>query len=279
MLDRCWRGIREMKQVRTATALFILLSAAGGSALAQEQGSEGLPQAEFPTVLSPEPLSFYGDPQAPDLSGVWVRVDADANAGATATSKEGWLPWPPPLRPEFDKTWRERVAKAVAGERTDDPVRGCLPPGMPRYVTGTNSPMVLMQVPGVVMMYRYGIPFRRVWLTGVKLPDPVDREEFFNGYAIGHYEGSDLVTEVVGMKDLPIDGTGIPHSPNLHISERYHRIDATTMRVTVKLTDPTAYTRPMTSTVIYKAYDKPRWEIDEFVCTPITDYHPQDYVR
>lgn len=265
-----------MRRLGTAAALIAISAGAGSSVLAQEQGSATLPQAMVPAVLPPEDLNWHGDPKAPDLAGVWVRVETDAKAGS---SKEGWLPWPPPLKPKFAEIWRKRVADAAVGKRTDDPVRACLPPGMPRYVTGTTSPMLLMQVPGLVITYRYGIPFRRIWLTGVKLPDPKDREDFFNGNAIGHYEGSDLVTEVVGMKDLPIDGTGIPHSPDLKIVERYHRVDATTLQVKVTLTDPSAYTKPMMSTVTYRLYNKPRWEIDEFVCTPVTDYHPENYVR
>ena len=262
-----------MKRIGLAATL--ALWPAGNAAIGQDQGSAALPQAQVPAVMPPESLNWHGDAKAPDLAGVWVRVDTDAKPGVT---KEGW-PSSPPLKPAFMEIWRKRVADAAAGTRTDDPVRGCLPPGMPRYVTGTNSPMLLMQLQGLVVMYRYSIPFRRIWLTGVKLPDPKEREDFFEGNAIGHYEGSDLVTEVVGMKDLPIDGTGIPHSPDLKIAERYHRVDATTLQVKVTLTDPTAYTKPMTSTVTYKLYPKPRWEIDEFVCTPVTDYHPQDYVR
>ena len=96
----------------------------------------GQAQYQAPTPISPEKLSWYGDPKAPDISGVWVRVDPPAAAGA---SKEGWMPWPPPLKGKFAETWRQRVADAAAGKRTDDPVQGCLPPGMPRYMTGRRA--------------------------------------------------------------------------------------------------------------------------------------------
>jgi hypothetical protein len=215
--------------------------------------------------------------------GAWVRVDTAAPAAPAArpasASKEGWLPWGPPLKPKFAAIWKQRLADAAAGKRTDDPVRACMPPGMPRYMTGTNGPVLIVQTPGRVMLYREGIPVRRVWLTGVAIPAPKDLENFFNGNSIGRYEGSDLVTEVAGMKDLPIDSTGVPHSDDLRIVERYHRVDARTMTVQVTLTDPTAYTRPMTTTVTYKAVDDPLWEPQEFVCTPVTGYHPDKYVQ
>jgi hypothetical protein len=39
---------------------------------------------------APGHVSWYGDPKAPDISGVWVRVD---EAAATGRSHEGWTPF------------------------------------------------------------------------------------------------------------------------------------------------------------------------------------------
>ena len=236
------------------------------AALAQTQ--------DTPTPAS-EALNWYGDPKAPNLSGVWVRVATLDTSG----SKEGWSPWPPPLKPAFAAIWKKRVADAAAGTRTDDPVRGCLPPGMPRFMTGMTGPMLIIQTPGRVMVYRDGIPTRRIWLDGHPNPAPKDLESFYGGNAVGRYQGGDLMTEVVGITDQPIDATGVPHSDALKIVERFHRIDAKTLPVTITLTDATAYTRPMTSTVTYTSYGDPLWEPREFLCTPKTDFHPERFVR
>ncbi|MGY2737035.1 hypothetical protein ACVWYO_004768 [Sphingomonas sp. UYP23] len=232
--------------------------------------------ASSPSIITPsEKLNWHGDATAPDISGVWVLVDAPAISG----SKEGWQPWAPPLKATFAEMWKKRVADAQAGKRTDDPVRGCLPPGMPRFITGTNGPMLIVQTKGRVLLYRDGIPVRRIWLNAAARPAAKDLESFSNGNAIGHYAGLDLVTEVIGIKDQPIDSTGVPHSDDLKIVERYHRVDAKTLRVTVTLTDPTAYTRSLTSSVTYRLLDDPAWEPQEFLCTPITNFHPEKYVR
>ena len=133
-------------------------------------------RAQAPLPLPAERLSWYGDPSAPDISGVWVRdaaADQAAAGGAASKSKEGWTPWPPPLKPEFLATWQKRVADSAAGKRVDDPVRGCLPPGMPRFITGANNPLLIIQTPGRITMYRDGSPVRRVWLDGQPLP-PID---------------------------------------------------------------------------------------------------------
>ena len=196
-----------------------------------------------------------------------------------SASKEGWRPWPPPLKAPYAAIWRKRVTDASAGTRTDDPVRTCMPAGMPRFITGMTPPMLILQTPGRVMLYRDGMPVRRIWLDGRPHPRPEDLESFSNGNAIGRYVGTDLVTDIAGIKDQPIDSTGIPHSDDLKIVERFHRVDAQTLRVTVTLNDKTAFTRPMTNTIIYKLHSDPLWEPREFLCTPQTGYAPEQFVQ
>ena len=226
-----------------------------------------------------EQLSWYGDAGVPNLSGVWKRVDPSGTYASATQSKEGWRPWPPPLKAPFAVVWQKRVADAAVGTRTDDPVRGCLPPGMPRYMSGATGPLLIIQTPGRVTLYRDGDPVRRIWVDGRSQPKTTSLESFSNGNAIGRYDGPDLITDVVGIKDEPIDGTGVPHSEDLRIMERYHRVDANTLLVTVTLTDPAAYAEPMTTTVTYATLNDPLWEPREFICTPLTNYHPDVYVR
>lgn len=246
-----------------------------GGALAALLASAAL--AEPVTVVPPEPLSWYGDPRAPDLSGVWVR--ADPPPAAPTASKEGWLPWPPPLKAPYAATYAKRLADGAAGKRTDDPVTTCQPGGMPRVVTGMTTPMLLIQTPGRVVIYRDGVPVRRIWLDGRPFPAARNLESFSNGNAMGHYAGQDLVTELRGIRDQPVDATGVPHSDDLVIAERFRRIDANTLRVEVTLTDPTAYSQPMRTTVTYTRSTDLLWEPREFLCTPKTDYHPDRYVH
>ena len=262
----------DLSGVRAAAVGRAALCGVLGAALLSASGLQALAQPPAPSP--PEHLSWYGDPSAPDISGVWVLQPSTGSG-----SKEGWAPWPPPLKGEFAAKWKTRVAEAAAGKRTDDPVQACLPPGMPRFMTGTRSPLLILQTPGRVMMYRDSAPVRRIWLDGHPFPAPKDLDSFSNGNARGRYEGQTLVTEVIGIKGEPIDGTGVPHSDDLKLQERIRRLDADTLRVDVTLNDPTAYTRPMTTTVTYKALKDPSWKPTEFLCTPRTDYHPDVYVR
>jgi hypothetical protein len=150
---------------------------------------------------------------------------------------------------------------------------------MPRFITGDRSPLLIIQSHQRVTFFRAGEPARRVWVDGRRLPAPDDVEPFLKGTAVGNYEGQELVIESRGFKDEPIDSTGVPHSDALQIVEHYHRIDDQTLKVDVVLKDPEAYSRPLNTSVIYKAVKDPLWEPQEFICTPKTNYHPDRYVR
>ena len=268
----------SVDKVLSVTALFGLVATAswGNAVLAQV----------LPVALPPQPLSWFGDPGKPNLSGVWARTDiasdpkgASANVKGVATGKEGWTPWPPPLRGDFASLWKKRVAEDAIGTRSDDPVTECLPAGMPRFITGMNGPLLLVQTPGRVSMTREYGPPRRIWLDGRKLPSRDDLEQFFSGNSVGHYEGETLVVDTVGVKDEPIDGTGVPHSDKVVIQERYHRVNEQTLSVEVTIKDELALRKPMRTVVTYKAVTDPLWELQDLTCVPKNGYHPELFVK
>ena len=225
------------------------------------------------------PVSYYGDPSAPDMSGPWILTQNEPGKSSSGSgSKEGWRSWPPPLKAPFAATWKQRVADAAAG-KSSDPVIGCMPGGMPRFVTADTTPLLIVQTKGRILFYRDGEGPRRVWLDGRAFPAPADLEVFLKGTGIGRYEGSDLMIETRGIRDQPIDSTGVPHSDQLVIKERYHKLDDQTLKVDLTMVDPVAYTRPMTATAIYKRITDPNWAPVEFICRPKTDYHPDKYIH
>ena len=233
-----------------------------------------------PGASPPQALSWYGDPGSPNLSGVWARAEVVVEGRDEGkVSKEGWAPWPPPLRGKFAQVWAKRVADAKAGVRTDDPVTACLPAGMPRFITGMNGPLLIVQTPRRVAMTREFGPPRRIWLDGRSLPTPDNLEQFFSGNSVGRYEGATLVVDTIGPKDQPIDSTGVPHSEMVAIQERYSRVDETTLRVEVLVSDRLALRRPLRTVVTYKAITDPKWELQELTCTPKTGYHPELFVK
>ena len=146
-------------------------------------------------------------------------------------------------------------------------------------MAGMTGPLLIVQTPGRVTISREGLPVRRIWTDGRPLPKPRDLEQFFGGNSVGRYDGPALVTEVAGLRDQPLDATGVPHSDDLRVTERFHRIDRATLAVDIVATDPTAFSAPLTTHVIYHAEPDPRWEPHEVLCVPVTDTHADRYVR
>jgi hypothetical protein len=269
----------DCRRSRGATLRAIL--AAVGLVLVASWSDAALAQIPL-GAAPPQALSWYGDPGAPNLSGVWARADTARDtkgAGADAGSKEGWTPWPPPLLGKFASLWKKRVADAKAGIRTDDPVTACLPAGMPRFITGMKGPLLIVQTPGRVAMTREFGPPRRIWLDGRSLPPADNLEQFYSGNSIGRYEGSTLVVETIGVKDQPIDATGVPHSDKVVVQERYHRIDENTLGVDVLVKDELALVKPLHTSVTYKAITNPHWELQDLTCVPKDGYHPELFVQ
>lgn len=265
----CCSILRQRPGKFRGLTLLVVIALGFSGSLAAAEASAPLPA-----------VSWFGDPSAPNLSGVWARADAQIlNNDTPSSSKEGWRPWPPPLKEPYARIWKKRVSETASGTRTDDPVTACLPPGMPRFMSGTKGPLLIVQTPGRVTVHRDGWSARRIWLDGRSQPPAKDLEDFYNGNSIGRYEGATLVIETIGVKDQPIDSTGVPHSDQLKIVERLTRIDDQTLRVNLELYDAAAYKKPMKASIIYKALNDPLWEPQDFICSPKTDYHPELFVK
>ena len=146
-------------------------------------------------------------------------------------------------------------------------------------MTGATGRLLIVQTPGRVTMSRAGVPVRRIWTDGRPLPAARNMEQFFGGNSVGRYDSGSLVTEVTGLRDQPLDATGIPHSDDLRLVERIRRTGPATLVVDVTATDPTAFTAPMTTHVTYTAVADREWYPREVLCTPDKDYHPDAYVH
>ena len=84
---------------------------------------------------------------------------------------------------------------------------------------------IFQQPDKVTMIYRHGNEVRRVRLNE---PHPAQVTPSWYGDSVGHYEGDTLVIDTVGIKIGPyamVDMYGTPHSPALHVVERYRLID------------------------------------------------------
>jgi hypothetical protein len=101
-----------------------------------------------------------------------------------------------------------------------------------------------------------------------------------NGYSVGRWEGDTFVVETIGMDDRSwLDHFGNPVSEDMHLVERYRRLDQDTLELRMVITAPMAYTKPWVSeTKIMKLAPAGR-EIRELFCVPSEEDRFNELVR
>ncbi len=71
-----------------------------------------------------------------------------------------------------------------------------------------------------------------------------DTNPLYYGNARGRWEGDTLVVDTKGLNEkFWISNGGLPHTEQLHLTERFTRIDTNTLKYEVTIDDPGAYTR------------------------------------
>ena len=227
----------------------------------------GVLSAQAPQSSNPRPGAVASQPApARDLTGVWMvrnPPSMSAFAGASFT-KEG-----PELTAWAQAKYKE--AKSSNGgqftlDTTNDPVlTKCDPPGVPR-VYFHPYPFEFISTPKyTLMLYEYDHMVRRIYTDGRRLPD--DPELTWMGHSVGRWEGdTTFVVEATGFNDKTwLDRLGHPHSTELHVTERYRRIDRDHMQLDFIMQDPKALAKPWTATFYLEL--RPNWELGEISCS------------
>ena len=169
-------------------------------------------------------------------------------------------PWAEKRYSEAKSTFGPR---AVPVEESNSPDYGCLPPGVP-YIYFRPHPFEFVQAPDrVIMLFEYDHYVREIYTDGRK--HPPDLDPTWMGHSIGWYEGDTLVVDTVGFNNKTwLDRVGHPHSDELHLVERFRRLNHDTLTDDITIDDPKAYTKPWNATLNFEL--KPDWDIGEFVC-------------
>ena len=129
----------------------------------------------------------------------------------------------------------------------------CLTRGMPHSMLpgGSNSNFEIVQVPGYVVILMEMIhDVRIIPLDGRPHVSPSVRQ--WLGDSRGHWEGTTLVVDTTNFPDAPIAAftasalyKWLPQT-NLHLVERFTRVDADTIDYQFTVDDPSTFTRPWT---------------------------------
>lgn len=125
-----------------------------------------------------------------------------------------------------------------------EPYGRCKPTGGLRNLSvpyGTD----IVQVPDEQRMYIFHTggshSFRTIYMDG--RPHPTDLDPSYGGHSVGHWEGDTLVVDSVGYNERGwIDARGIPNTKQLHLVERFTRLDFNSLAYEMIVDDPGAYT-------------------------------------
>ncbi len=196
-----------------------------------------------------------------DLAGVWNPM-VDANGIAIFLKGVTLTPW---AREKLQAEAKARIPEVQPYMNSCDPM------GIPRLLLDTR-PMEFVQAPGkVIVIYEEQHTWRFIYTDGRPLATSAGHLPFgptWLGYAVGHWEGDDFVVDTVGMNDKTgLDDIGHLHSEDLHLTERYHRVDRDTLEMSFTIDDPKAYTKPWTyGPIKYEHKTGQQWEIQESFC-------------
>jgi hypothetical protein len=226
--------------------------------------------AKPPAAAKLQPKTSAASPQhanaKANLSGIW------AESQPAATPDKYWIyefsPQEPPMTPWGKQQYL--AAKPSFGPRsvaiadTNDPVyHGCFPPGVPRIYLHP-FPMQIAQLPDqLIILHEYDHMWRHIYTDGHK--HNTDLPATWMGDSIGKWEGDTLVADTTNFNEKTwLDRIGHPHTADLHLVERFRRVDHDNLQIELTIEDPKAYTKPWTARLLYRLQSG--WTLLEQFC-------------
>ncbi len=127
----------------------------------------------------------------------------------------------------------------------------CITRGLPHVIFPTiyNNTSQIVQGPGyVAIRYEMIHDARVIPLDGRPQLSSTIRQYF--GDSRGHWEGDTLVVEVTNFPTNIVNYRGADGA--LHVTERFRRVDATTVHYEVTVSDPATFSQPWTAALSLK---------------------------
>ena len=236
---------------------------AGLSALALACLSAPPTQAQAPPAKAQAPVAAGPG----SLAGIWVRENDPSGLPTQDymfNPRERVLTTddntPLPTQPWAAEIVEKRLQAADAGRPYASTKTRCLPGGVPDMMFG-SGPMQILETPGQVTILRQEFTFFRVIHLGGT--HPADFDPGFLGHSVGRWEGPTLVVDTVGISDKTTIKEVIPHTEDMHVVERYRRIDKDTLEITAVIEDPKTFTKPWRMITRLKPLNR---DLQEYFC-------------
>ena len=280
-----------LKRLVTASAVLAVLifSLLGHSQTAPSQSKAPQDQKTAPAGPAAESVDVDGwgrpiatpviDKSAPaprqDISGTWDPGDRGIQPlGSSAMPEDGKpehrLPFTALGQEALNHTKPSNTVRSVLPAETNDPVVTCDPQGMPREDLYELRTTQILQTPvKIAVLYEFTKIWRVIWTDGRELPK--DPEPRWFGYSVGKWvDDYTLLVETTGLDERTwIDRAGRPHSSDLRVEERFHRVDRDHLELTVTINDPQMYTKPWVALDRLQFNLQPaNFDVREMICSP-----------
>jgi hypothetical protein len=201
-----------------------------------------------------------------DLSGVWNRR-AQGGGGAFGGGSNPHLS---PLGQDLFKQAKSSNSGAYTLTTTNDPVlTKCLPPGVPRIYL-YPLPWQIVQTPQeTLFIYEWDHTVRQIFTDGRK-HEP-DANSTYMGESVGSWDGDTFVVDTTAFNAKTwLDRNGTGHTDQLHVIERFHRVNLNDLELDVTMEDSQALADPWKVHMQFEL--RSEWNLQEYACTDSFDF-------
>ena len=163
----------------------------------------------------------------------------------------------------------------------NDPLGDANPPGLLRTLVYFRPIDMIQRPDRIVQLFEYAHFWRTIWTDGRAVPE--DPGPYWYGYSVGRWEGDTLVVQTVGLDARAwLDEWGTPFSEEAKITERWRKVDANTVQMTITVDDPRTFAKPWTSdprTLRLQPKGSPNGEVLEVIFAPMDEKEFNERVR
>ncbi len=240
------RGMFRSLSVASGVALVCVLAGLSATASPGQRGGGGRGAQAAARPMPPVPRVSDGTPNLgwvdPAQKGVWRTGQHRDMAAEIIERKEEGIPFQP---------WAKALYEyRIKTEQKDDPEGFCLPTSGPSATSNrTSSPWEFLQMPEQKRIIRIFQGQAHMWQVIYMDARPHPQEAYdlpsWMGHSVGHWDGDTLVVDTVGFNEgnwLSVGGA--IQTSQLHLIERFTRVDYNNLRYEATIDDPGAYTRP-----------------------------------
>jgi len=266
--------------VLTVALASSMLSLPARSQSTLEPGTSQHVDGWYKDVPAPPKDEKPGPAPRRDLSGIWEPAagwrEGVQQYGALEYPSDGKPDHQLPFTPLGEKTWKSHKpgfgTTEVPIALNNDPFDVCDPIGFPRIeLFGFRAIQILHAEKEVVIFYQNDRTFRTIWTDGRDFPPDDIAEPRWYGYSVGKWvDDTTLVVETTGLDERTwLDNAGRPHSSDLRVEERFHRVNHDIFELTLTINDPKMYTKPWIALNKFPMRLQPAdFDLREMLCSP-----------